>query len=70
MRRLEAHHRVLFAASALHGSSDKLVIFFEGGGVCFNSATCRFNDGFSSFRIAIAARPSLTRSRSAYTRGA
>ncbi len=32
-----------------YGSSDKLAIFFEGGGACFNSATCLLNDGFSNF---------------------
>jgi hypothetical protein len=32
-----------------YGSSDKLAIFFEGGGACFNSATCLLNDGFSTF---------------------
>ena len=32
-----------------HGSSDRLVIYFEGGGACFNTATCLLNDGFSNF---------------------
>ena len=32
-----------------HGDSDKLAIFFEGGGACFNTATCLLNDGFSNF---------------------
>jgi hypothetical protein len=32
-----------------YGSSDKLAIFFEGGGACFNTATCLLNDGFSNF---------------------
>ncbi len=32
-----------------YGTSDDLVIFFEGGGACFNVATCLLNEGFSSF---------------------
>lgn len=32
-----------------YGASDKLAIFFEGGGACFNTATCLLNDGFSNF---------------------
>jgi len=32
-----------------HGSSDKLVIYFEGGGACFNTSTCLLNDPFSNF---------------------
>jgi len=32
-----------------YGSSDAVAIFFEGGGACFNGATCLLNDGFSNF---------------------
>ncbi len=32
-----------------YGSSDRLAIHFEGGGACFNTATCVLNDGFSNF---------------------
>lgn len=32
-----------------YGSSDKLVIYFEGGGACFNAATCLLNDLFSNW---------------------
>jgi hypothetical protein len=32
-----------------YGSSDKLAIYFEGGGACFNTATCLLNDAVSSF---------------------
>lgn len=32
-----------------YGSSDKLVIYFEGGGACFNTSTCLLNDSFSNF---------------------
>ena len=37
------------ATGMRHGSSDRLVIYFEGGGACFNTATCLLNDGFSNF---------------------
>jgi len=32
-----------------YGGSDRLVIYFEGGGACFDAATCLLNDGFSNF---------------------
>lgn len=32
-----------------YGDSDKLVIYFEGGGACFNTATCLLNDLFANF---------------------
>jgi hypothetical protein len=32
-----------------YGSGDNLAIYFEGGGACFNTATCLLNDGFSNF---------------------
>ena len=37
------------ATGMRHGSSDRLVIYFEGGGACFDAATCLLNDGFSNF---------------------
>lgn len=32
-----------------YGASDDLVIYFEGGGACFNAATCLLNDLFANF---------------------
>ena len=32
-----------------YGASDKLVIYFEGGGACFNSGTCALNELWSNF---------------------
>lgn len=32
-----------------YGTGDGLVVFFEGGGACFNLATCLLNDAFRDF---------------------